>query len=263
MAREDSAQVEKKERHRSPNYPAVGLQEAVHRVGLLYEEDGKAGAPADIAAKHIGFSTAHGQAMSVLAALKRFGLIIENSGRYVPSQTAIEILKLPDSDQRRRNAIQEAALSPALYRELYDTHRETGLPSAEVLEAELVTYRAFNPKAVSGFVRDFLGTLEYAGIDIKGQPQANSPLLNSENGTSEEVTNNFGRSTSLPSNGSDFNFNIFAKPPFKRTYPLDISIPRSLKAELSIIGEFRKEDFERLKTQIGRLLDNLQVAFGD
>jgi hypothetical protein len=34
------------------------------------------------------------------------------------------------------------------------------------LEAELTTYKAFNPKAVGGFVRDFLDTLDFAGITV-------------------------------------------------------------------------------------------------
>ena len=154
----------KKERHRSPNYPAVGLREAVERARKFYMADGKAGAPAKLAAVHIGFTKPHGQAMSVLAALKRFGLIAESGGRMVPTQAAIEILNLPDNDPRRRAAIQESALGPPIYKELVEKHRSTGLPHPDVLKAELVTYRNFNPAAVRGFVSDFIDTLEYAGI---------------------------------------------------------------------------------------------------
>jgi hypothetical protein len=157
----------KKERHRSPNYPAVGLREAVDRAKKFYTADGKAGAPSKLAAVHIGFSKPHGQAMSVLAALKRFGLIIDAGGRVVPTQRAIEILNLPESDPRRRIAISEAALSPPIYKELVEKHRKTGLPNRDVLEAELVAYKSFNPAAVKGFVSDLLDTLEYAGITVE------------------------------------------------------------------------------------------------
>ncbi len=156
----------KKERHRSPNYPAVGLKEAVERVRQLYAADGKAGAPAAIAAKHIGFGSAHGAAMSVLAALRRFGLVAEANGRIVPTQRAMEILNLPANDPRRTAALQEAALLPVIYRSLVESYQQTGLPSDEVLEAELTTYKGFNPKAVSGFVKDFRDTLDFAGINV-------------------------------------------------------------------------------------------------
>jgi len=260
------AGVEKKERHRSPNYPAVGLREAVERVTQFYLRDGKAGAQPDIAALHIGFGSPHGGAMSVLAALKRFGLVNDVSGRLVPSQAAIEIINLPINDQRRKNALKEAALKPSIYQELVDEYRTSGLPSAEALEAELKTYRKFNPKAVGGFVRDFLDTLEYAGINPGDDvteaelseiaapvPAISQKATNSVSGASEKNTLAPPSALASAANGQ----------PVKRTYPLDISIPRGLKAELSISGEFRQEDLVRLKTQIGRLIENLQDAFED
>jgi len=156
--------VEKKARQRSPNYPTVGLQDALERVRRLFNEDGRASVPTEIAAKHIGYAAAHGQAYSVLSALKKFGLLEENKGRVALSQRAIELLNLPTTDSRRIQALKDAALSPPIYRELVETHAQTGLPGDEALEAELVTYKNFNPKAVAGFVRDFRATLEFAGL---------------------------------------------------------------------------------------------------
>src|SRR6267378_3177261 len=105
-------QDDAKKRHRSHNYPAVSLREAVDRVKGLLQRDGKAGAPPKIAAVHIGFQTAHGQAMSVLAALKKFGLLEEVKDRLVPSQRASEIVNLREDDSRRVQALKDAALSP-------------------------------------------------------------------------------------------------------------------------------------------------------
>jgi hypothetical protein len=156
--------TEKKIRQRSPNYPAVGLREAVERVRKLYARDGKAGAPDKLAAVHIGFASAHGQAMAVLAALKRFGLIEPSNGRMIPTQRAIEIINLPEADPRRLQALKEAALSPAVYSELAQKHKDTGFPADDVLQSELVTYKGFNRSAVAGFVKDFKDTLEFAGL---------------------------------------------------------------------------------------------------
>jgi hypothetical protein len=249
----------KKERQRSPNYPAVGLREAVERVRKLIQIDGKAGAPPEIAAKHIGYSSAHGQAMSVVAALKKFGLVFDSGGRLVPTQAALEIVNLPANDARRVKAIREAALNPSLYLELVNDHSERGLPAADVLEAELTTYKGFNPKAVGGFVKDFLDTLDFAGIAVGARVESHE---NDSGGGKdgmldigeEEVRTNFAPSDFLAS---------FTGKPITRRYPFDISIPRSLKAELSISGEFRKEDLERLRSQVGRLIDNLVEAFSD
>lgn len=155
---------EKKPRHRSPNYPAVGLREACDRAAKLYKVDGKAGAPPQLAAVHIGFSKPHGQAMSVLAALKKFGLVTEANGRIILTQRALEIVNLPSEDPRRVQALRDAVLSPPVYQELIDQHKETGWPSDDVVERELVTYRNFNPNAVKGFVADLRDSLEFAGL---------------------------------------------------------------------------------------------------
>jgi hypothetical protein len=155
---------QQKKRHRSPNYPTVGLREAVERVRNLYSKDGKAGAPANIAAVHIGFGKAHGQAKSVLAALKRFGLVAQINGRIVPTQRALEILNLQPDDPRRQKALREAVLEPSIYRELIEQHKDTGWPATDVLASELTTYRNFNPNAVNSFVKDLRDSIEFAHL---------------------------------------------------------------------------------------------------
>ena len=80
-----------------------------------------------------------------------------------------------------RKPYRESALSPSLYKELADSHQTTGLPAPDSLEAELVTYKGFNPKAVGGLVRDFLDTLDFAGI-IVGE------AVESHKNASEDVT---------------------------------------------------------------------------
>lgn len=249
-----------KKRHRSPNYPAVNLREAVERVKGILQKDGKAGAPPKLAAVHIGFQSAHGQAMSVLAALKKFGLLEEVKDRLVPSQRAIEIVNLREDDPRRAQALKDAALSPPIYRELAEQHGSTGLPADDVLEAELKTYRDFNPNAVAGFVKDFRDSLEFAGLLQNG-------VLKLDGMTATEPNKEPKQQEVLAYQPFK---NAFGVPDKKETmtlvrrYPLDISIPRNLRAELAITGqELRKEDLERLKKQLDRLIENLSDAFED
>jgi hypothetical protein len=256
---------DKKSRHRSPSYPAVGLRDAVQRVKSLYQRDGKAGASPKIAAVHIGFQSAHGQAMSVLAALKKFGLVDSANGRLVPNQRSLEIINLSEDDPRRIQALKDAALSPPIYRELIDQHRETGFPADDVLTSELVTYKGFNPNSVEAFVKDFRDTLAFAGLSeleaLKEQSIRISKQIEQKNVTgafTETFRSFFARPVEK----------LEGKPEDKtpqtvlRRYPMDISIPRNLKAELSITGgDLKKEDLDRLKKQLERLIDNLSDAF--
>jgi hypothetical protein len=154
-----------KKRHRSPNYPAVGLRAAVERVRALYEKDGRPGAPLETAVQHFGYSSAHGQAMTTVSALKKFGLIEDRNNRIVPTELAVQILEYPPSKQRHADALQEAVLKPEIYAELVEQYRQHGrLPSDESLRPELITDKGFNPKAVDGFLKDFRDSLEYAGL---------------------------------------------------------------------------------------------------
>jgi len=154
---------EKAKRHRSPSYPTIGLRESVDRLDKFYKVAGKAGAPPEIAVKHMGYSTAHGQALSALSALKKFGLVAEANSRIVPTQRAIEILNLREEDPRRAQALKDAALAPPIYHQLIAENPD-GIPVDDALESELVTYKNFNPNAVRGFVKDFKDSLVYAGI---------------------------------------------------------------------------------------------------
>jgi hypothetical protein len=180
-----------KSRQRSPNYPAIGLRSAVEKARLLYNADKRAGALIDGALKHMGFSKRHGQAMTVLSALKKFGLVEESSGRIVPTSRAIDLLNFPDQDARKIKAIRDAALSPEIYRELYEQYKSTGIPSDETLRAELVADKQFNPNAVQGFIQDFKDTLIYAGImdpvELSLQPEDTIEMTDSAQNTTQTV----------------------------------------------------------------------------
>ena len=222
--------IQKKPRHRSPNYPTVGLREAVDRVKKLYEADGKAGAPDKVAVLHIGFTSAHGQAFSTLAALKKFGLVESLKGKIVPTQRATEIIQLPDSDPRRIQALRDAALSPAIYRETIEQYSETGLPSNEALKSELITYKAFNPNAVAGFVKDFRDSLDFAGLSNVSEIKFEGEPNNGEKETPEILYNPKG--DKVPSLVNAW-----------------ILSPR-VSAELRINGDVSSEDLELLRDYV-------------
>jgi hypothetical protein len=155
----------KKTRLRSPAYPAISLGAAIERVKALYDEDKTAVIPTSAAAKHIGFATAHGQAMMCLSALRKFGLVeYPGNGRVMVTRRAVEILTFPEGHERKIKALQEAALSPAIYLELFEKYQYSGLPSNEAISAELIADRGFNPSAVDSFLSDFRDSLEYARL---------------------------------------------------------------------------------------------------
>jgi hypothetical protein len=152
-------------KHRSPNYPQISLREAVEKVQLLYEADGKHGAPQDAALEHLGFSSLHGHSRGALSALKKYGLTEERGGRLAPTPRAIEILEYEAGEARHDVAVREAALAPAIYRALWDEFAPSGqLPSDRSLRSQLITDMNFNRNTVEAVIRDFRETLEFAGL---------------------------------------------------------------------------------------------------
>ena len=174
----------KKTRLRSPAYPAISLKEAIERVKALYDQDKTAVVPMETAAKHIGFAKAHGQAVMFLSALRKFGLVeYPSDGRVVITRRAVEILTFPEGHERKVKAIQEAALSPVIYSELFDKYRDSGLPSDEAISAELIADSGFNPSAVVAFLEDFRDSLEYAGLLSNGVLSLSRDESKADNGS--------------------------------------------------------------------------------
>jgi hypothetical protein len=160
----EAAAPQKMKRQRSPNYPTVGLREAIDRTKRFITANGKAGAMPAIATKLIGFASAHGQAYSTLSALKKFGLLEEKDGRVVPTQRGMEVVSLPDADPRRLKAIRDAAISPTIYAEVLEQYKDTNIPNDDTLAGELVAYKGFNPNGVKEFLKAFRETIEFAGL---------------------------------------------------------------------------------------------------
>jgi len=148
---------------KSPNYPNISLEEAITNVKALYDKDGKAGAPKGVALKYWGYNSESGPAVRTISALKKFGLTQDKQGRIVPTQRAIDLLVYPKNSERYAVALQEAALSPRIYKDLWEKYKD-GFPSDEALKAELISEENFNPKQVNGFLSDFRKTLAYAGL---------------------------------------------------------------------------------------------------
>ncbi len=149
---------------KSPNYPFMGLEIAIDKARLLYEKDGKAGAPRVVALKYWGYNNPRsGSAGRTVSALKKFGLTEDKGGRIVPSQSTIDLLVYPKESDKYKQAIRSCSLKPKIYRDLWEKYKN-GLPSNEALRAELIAEQNFNPKQVDAFIDNFRKTLHFAGL---------------------------------------------------------------------------------------------------
>ncbi|HEX4493412.1 MAG TPA: hypothetical protein VH914_19570 [Acidimicrobiia bacterium] len=153
---------------RSPSYPGINLETAISRAQKLYAEEGRNAAPMGAITGHWGYTSPKtGPAAVTYAALKKFGLLGENGrgdermGKL--TDLALDIILNPDQSAQAR-AIRSAALTPPIHTELWEKHKEHGLPSDDSLRYELVRNRGFTESGAAEFIREFRDTVSFAQL---------------------------------------------------------------------------------------------------
>ena len=145
---------------RSPNYPAVGLGEAVEFTRKVWGEAHQTAIADDVAIKAMGYSV-HGKSRTLLSAVKKYGLLEETAGGSRVSGLAMRILH-PKSDDERLSALREAAREPELFAELAASHVQA---SDNVLRSHLLR-EGFSQGGAEQAAAAFRETVETARLDI-------------------------------------------------------------------------------------------------
>lgn len=151
-------------RHRSPSYPGIGLADAIERARAIYLKERMNTTPVDVINLHWGYRKDSSNGGVVTSALIKFGLLADQgtgANRAVHLTEVARRIILGSED--RSSLIREAALAPAIHRELWDRYSE-GLPSRETLRRYLLVERNFNERVIDDFIDQFTGTLEFAGV---------------------------------------------------------------------------------------------------
>ena len=159
-------------RSRSPNYPQIGLKEAIQRVSGVYERDYQATLTRNLAAEGLGYSGLNGKSLAVLAALGKFGLLEGRGEKTRVTDLAVRILAFPPGSPERRVALAEAAGRPELFVEL-DRRFALGQASDGAIRAWLIT-RGFIPPAAETAVRAYRETKQL--LEAEGDAPPASPL---------------------------------------------------------------------------------------
>jgi hypothetical protein len=180
-------------RVRSPNYPAVSLTEAIERARKVYEKEHTHKAAPEVVAKALGYSGLNGASLSLISALKKFGLLEEVGKDLKISHAALTILVDPKDSAERAKLIRQAAFAPALFSELQGQYGDT-VPSDENLRSYLLK-RGFAPSAVDSPIRSYRETIALVSDLPK---EDNEPLTEDHQeaqmqSTSERVAQDVGR----------------------------------------------------------------------
>jgi len=143
-------------RVRSPNFPVMGLREAIGKIGIIFEREHQMPAARDALAAHLGYSGLNGTSLKVISALGKYDLLEEvGEQQFRVSDLAMDILH--GTEEERAKAIKEAAAGPALFTRLNDHFG--GRPSEVNLKGYLLR-NGFAQSAVTGVIDAYYETLD-------------------------------------------------------------------------------------------------------
>lgn len=231
---------------RSPNYPSLTLAESIEKVKSIYGVEHTHPAPKTVIAKDLGYGSLNGSSLTTIGALRRYGLLEDAGDGMRVSEGAVSIIELPAGDPARNAALRQAAFAPDLFEELRTQFGAT-LPGEGNLRHWLIK-KDFLPKAADEVIRVYRENIELVGTADNGYTEAEIQMLSSEQ------TATLSPARKAPP--ADLT-------PQARSYAFDISIPRQVKGELRIVGQFGKEDLDRLKKALNGQLAMIEAALED
>lgn len=153
-------------RARSPEYPAIGLKEAVERAKMIYDKDYQNRLPKAVIASHMGYKGLSGASLPILSALAKYGLLEGRGDETRISDLAIAIIAHAPGSPERAAALRQAAKSPDLFAEL-DGRFPDGKASDQAIRSYLLTSK-FIPGAADAAIRSYRDTKQFVEGESKG-----------------------------------------------------------------------------------------------
>lgn len=175
----------KKKRFRSPPYPSFDLGRAVERVTLLDKVAQHHEVGVGVLSEAWGMKSSDGQVWRSAAALIHYGLVTDSgtgkSRKFKISDSARRIVRDPNPDsEKRRAAIQTAALLPTIHKTLWDRYGAAADISDSVIKAYLTLDRLdegetpYSDSAADEVISTYRKTLEFADLTGAGGIQTDN-----------------------------------------------------------------------------------------
>ncbi|MGI8738401.1 MAG: hypothetical protein ACR2KU_01740 [Gammaproteobacteria bacterium] len=162
-----ATQKQKLVRQRSPAYPSIDLPTAVRRAVEFKEYAKKSAVTVSHVLERWGYKGESSNGMKVVAALGYYGLLHDTGTgerrKIQLTDRAWRILVDHEESDARAEAIRDAALSPKIFRDMWDEWGARLPPDAE-MRSHLVFEKKFNERAVNGVIADYKSTLEFANL---------------------------------------------------------------------------------------------------
>lgn len=168
-------------RKNSPRAPSLPLDEAMARAAKIYKAEGRHPAPAEVALRHIGYSSKNGAALSALASLGYWGLIERPKDGLVMITKPYEDYEFTPDEEHKQQLMIGFMRNPQLFANLLDQYQER-LPSDATLKYDLIQ-KGFNPNAAAACMAVFKRSVDFARYFEKGVAIATNPEADQQDAT--------------------------------------------------------------------------------
>lgn len=158
---------------RSPKYPQLPLREAIERVGRVYKANRTYRVEKVSVARALGYGGVNGASVSLIGTLKQYGFLEENKEGVMVTQAAITILRAPEGDPDKAQALRTAAFAPKIFTDLHEVYGKdlSELPAETTLQYRL-EQRGFLEKAAGEVIRTYRDNLEFVSEEAAEHAQA-------------------------------------------------------------------------------------------
>lgn len=229
---------------RSPNCPQVSFQEAAEKGRVLYQREHTHPAGKEVVAQSLGYSGLNGRSLSMIGALRQYGLIEGPSDGMRVSDDAVAYFEL-DSGPDRDAAISRMIFAPVVFAQIHADFGDT-LPSEQNLKHYLIKM-GFLPKTAEDVIavyRENILLVANKGVryneDMPAQIDNSLPLP----------------PALVPSSALQ---PVVPQPFIEVEYANSYTLPlgKGSAAEVRLHGEITEKSLKVLRSQIALLIDAL------
>jgi hypothetical protein len=232
---------------RSPNCPQLTFQDAAEKGRLLYQHEHTHPASKEVVAQSLGYSGLNGRSLSMIGALRQYGLIVGPGDGMRVSDDAVAYFELPEGPERDA-ALSRMVFAPSVFAQI---HAEFGdnLPSEQNLKHYLIK-TGFLPKAAEDVIavyRANIRQLENNEVGYNEAMPASSAISTIPSNLPPELVPSSVPQTTAPQAVTDSEPGI--------TYTLAMS--KGASADVRIRGEVTTKSLSLLRSQIELLIEAL------
>ncbi|MCQ4142833.1 hypothetical protein [Vogesella sp. AC12] len=149
-------------RKKSPRAPSISLDDAIEKVGKIYDKERCHAAPIQGVAQHLGYKSAtNGAVLSTMASLKYYGLLDRPKEGMVAVSKRYEEYRFAPQESIKRELISGWLKSPPVFSDLLEKYT-SDLPSDATLKFDLIQ-KGFAPAAADVCLQVFRKSVGFAG----------------------------------------------------------------------------------------------------